>query len=221
MSEQIVVSWSGGKDSCMALYDVLAETEYKVAALITTLTRDDDRISIHGVRRELVEKQAESLGLEFQPVYISAGATNDEYESNMRAALAPYQQKGISRIVFGDLFLEDIKKYRDRFLASIMMEGIYPIWKRDTSTLARDFLDLGFQAVVSSVNSAVLDQSFAGRVMDEDFLSQLPATVDPCGENGEFHTFVFAGPIFKDEIKITAGETVTRSGHFCSDLLAG
>jgi uncharacterized protein (TIGR00290 family) len=219
MKETVLVSWSGGKDSCLALYEILKMHRFEVAALLTTVTRDYDRISMHGVRQTLLEQQAERLGFPLHQVYITKGATNEEYESRMEEALVQYRERGVRSVVFGDLFLEDIKAYRDRFLSQLGMQGLYPVWKRDTTQFITEFIDLGFKARVACVNAERLDSSFAGRLIDNEFLSQLPPGVDPCGENGEFHTFVFGGPCFKEEIKLNTGETVLRDGHYYCDLI--
>jgi uncharacterized protein (TIGR00290 family) len=213
------MSWSGGKDSCLALYEIQKLPDYQVAALLTTVTRDYDRISMHGVRRVLLEKQAASLGLPLDQVLISKGAANEEYETKLIEAVSAYRDQGIDSIVFGDLFLEDIKTYRDQFLARHGLRGIYPVWMRDTTGFIKEFIELGFKAVVTCVNSKALDQSFAGRIIDHDFLTSLPANVDPCGENGEFHTFVFDGPNFARPVDFSVGETVSRDGFWFCDLL--
>jgi uncharacterized protein (TIGR00290 family) len=213
------MSWSGGKDSCLALYEIQKSSDYRVAALLTTVTRDYDRISMHGVRRVLLEKQAASLGLPLDQVLISKGATNEEYETKLIEAVSVYSDQGIDSIVFGDLFLEDIKKYRDQFLARHGLHGIYPVWMRNTTEFIREFIKLGFKAVLTCVDSKALDQSFAGRIIDHDFLASLPANVDPCGENGEFHTFVYDGPNFAQPIGFSVGETVSRDGFWFCDLL--
>lgn len=215
----VLMSWSGGKDSCVALYEIQREPKYRVAALLTTVTRDYDRISMHGVRRVLLERQAVSLGLPLHQVFISKGATNEEYEMRIGEAFSLYRDRGIDSIVFGDLFLQDIRAYREEFLARHNMRGLFPVWKRDTATFIRDFLELGFSAVVTCVDSRVLDQSFAGRLIDESFLSSLPSDVDPCGENGEFHSFVFDGPTFTAPVKFSLGETVLRESFWYRDLL--
>lgn len=215
----VLMSWSGGKDSCLALHEIKNEGKYRVAALLTTVTRDYDRISMHGVRRVLLEKQATNLGLPLHQILISKGATNDEYEAKMVEAFSEYLETGIDSVVFGDLFLEDIRAYREQFLARNNMRGLFPVWKRDTAAFIREFLDLGFRAVVTCVDSKVLDQSFAGRLIDESFLSSLPRQVDPCGENGEFHSFVFDGPIFSAPVKFSLGETVLRESFWFCDLL--
>ena len=219
MAETVLISWSGGKDSCMALYEIQRTKSYEVAALLTTVTSDYDRISMHGVRRVLLEGQAESLGLCLHQAYISKGATNEEYEARMKETLLLYQKDGVNSVVFGDLFLEEIKEYREQLLGTIGMKGVFPIWKRDTSEIVRSFIELGFKAIVTCVDSKVLDISFAGKIVDDQFLSSLPPGVDPCGENGEFHTFVYSGPLFKEEIRFKTGELVSRDGFYFCDLL--
>jgi len=213
------MSWSGGKDSCLALWELSRAGERRVEALLTTVTRDYDRISMHGVRRILLERQAESLGLPLHQVQISKGAGNSEYEAEMGRSLAHYRARGISEVAFGDLFLEEIRIYRQKLLAVHDMQGVYPVWGRDTRELIHEFIALGFRTVVVCVDPAKLDPRFAGRVIDERFLEELPAGVDPCGENGEFHTFVFDGPLFSAPVRFTTGETVCRDGFWFCDLL--
>lgn len=215
------MSWSGGKDSCLALYELRKSRGYNVAALLTTVTRDHDRISMHGVRRTLLERQAASLGLPLHQVLIPQGATNEEYEASMGEAFSSYRGRGVRSVVFGDLFLEDLRAYRDQFLAGHGMRGLYPVWGRETREFIREFIGLGFEAVVTCVDPRVLDGSFAGRVIDEEFLSALPARVDPCGENGEFHSFVFDGPGFGERVSFSVGEVVARGGFCFCDLLPG
>ena len=214
-----VMSWSGGKDSCLALYELLRGGEFAVDSLLTTVTRDYARISMHGVRRALVEQQAQSLGIPLVEVLISKGASNAEYEGRMGEAMESCRQRGVQAIVFGDLFLADIREYRERLLAKHGLAGLYPIWGRDTAQLIRDFIRDGFKAVVVCVDPARLSPSFAGRVIDERFLSDLPASVDPCGEHGEFHTFVFDGPIFRNPVKFSIGEIVCRDSFWFCDLV--
>ena len=219
--KNVLMSWSGGKDSCLALYEIQKARKLRVAALLTTVTRDYDRISMHGVRRVLLERQAGCLGLPLHQVLITKGASNQEYETNLIEAVSGYRGQGIDSIVFGDLFLEDIKTYRDQFLARHHLRGIYPVWMRDTTEFISEFINLGFKAVITCVNGDILDPSFAGMIIDQSFLSALPAHVDPCGENGEFHTFVFDGPNFKDAVKFSIGETVQRDSFWFCDLLPG
>ena len=215
----VILSWSGGKDSCLALNELLASPDFHVEALLTTVTRDYGRISMHGVRTELLERQAESLGLPLQQVLISKGATNEEYESRMAEALSAFRGRGIETVAFGDLFLEDIRAYRDRFLARLGMTGLYPIWQRHTGTAIRDFLAVGFKTIIVCVDPRQLDPAFAGRMIDEQLLSELSSTCDPCGENGEFHTFVFDGPIFDKPVRFAKGDTVCRDSFWFCDLI--
>ena len=214
MKVKVILAWSGGKDSALALYELQKTENYEVAALLTTITRDYDRTSMHGLRRILLERQAKSLGFALEKVFISKNTTNEEYESKMREALAKYLTAGVSSVVFGDIFLEDVRKYREDNLSKLGMKAIFPVWKSDTTELAHTFIDSGFKAVVTCVDSNVLDKVFVGRVFDEQFLSELPATVDPCGENGEFHSFVYDGPIFGERILHTIGEVVLRENRF-------
>jgi uncharacterized protein (TIGR00290 family) len=214
MSLRVILSWSGGKDSALALYEIQKTRNYEILALLTTVTEDYDRISMHGVRRVLLERQAASLGYPLEKVPISKDAFNGEYESRMREILAKYLNLGVTSVVFGDIFLEDVRKYREGNLSKIGMRGIFPLWKRDTYELARTFISLGFKTVITCVDSTVLDKKFVGRVFDERLLSELPSTVDPCGENGEFHSFVYSGPIFQYPIPHTIGEIVLRDNRF-------
>jgi uncharacterized protein (TIGR00290 family) len=215
----VILSWSGGKDSCLALNELLASREFRVEALLTTVTRDYGRISMHGVRTALLERQAESLGFPLQQVFISKAATNTEYESCMAEALSAFRNHGIETVAFGDLFLEDIKSYRDRFLALHGMTGLYPIWQRHTGTAIRDFIVAGFKAVIVCVDPRQLDPAFAGRMIDDKLLSELSPRCDPCGENGEFHTFVFDGPIFEKPVRFVKGDTVSRDSFWFCDLI--
>ena len=214
-----LVSWSGGKDSCLALRELQRTPDIRVEALLTTVTRDFDRISMHGVRRVLLERQAASLGLPLHQVLISKGATNQEYETEMGKAFSLWHDRGIDLVGFGDLFLEEIRAYRQRLLARHEMVGLYPIWGRDTAELIREFIGLGFKTAVVCVDPAQLDPSFVGRVIDDEFLEELPPHVDSCGENGEFHTFVFDGPMFKNAVKFSFGEVVCRDSFWFCDLL--
>jgi len=214
MSKDIFLSWSGGKDSSLALYEIQKANTRRVAALITTITEDYDRISMHGVRCALLEQQAESLGLPLKKILIPKDSTNAIYEARMRALLEEGQREGIDTVAFGDIFLEDLKLYREKNLAQLGMKGLFPIWKRDSAELARTFINLGFKAVLVCIDTAILDPSFAGRAYDQDLLRDLPASVDPCGENGEFHSFAFDGPIFRHPVNHTVGEVVQRD-HYC------
>ncbi|MDE1852306.1 MAG: adenine nucleotide alpha hydrolase [Thaumarchaeota archaeon] len=216
---EAILSWSGGKDSSLAFYELSKSNDFKIVSLLTTLTRDFDRISMHGVRRDLLDEQAKRLGLPLEEVWITKGAPNSEYESEMSKALSKHYSKGVRHVVFGDLFLEDIRRYREDKLSTMNMSGIFPLWKKDTRKLASFFIEHRFRAMVCTVDPKALDPSFCGREFDNSFLSDLPAGVDPCGENGEFHTFVYAGPIFDKEIAIRRGEVVLRDGFYFADIL--
>ena len=215
----IILSWSGGKDSCLALYRLMNGGEFRVEALLTTITRDYQRISMHGVRIELLQSQAQMLGLPLHQVFISRDASNDEYESRMEEAFSDYRKSGIDTVGFGDLFLEEIRTYREAFLARHGMRGLYPVWNRDTAGTIREFIAGGFKTIIVCVDPKQLDPSFAGRVIDEQLLAGLPSGCDPCGENGEFHTFVFDGPIFRQPVRFTRGETVCRDSFCFCDLV--
>ena len=212
--EKVLVAWSGGKDSAIALHEIRKSKNYEIAALLTTVTEGYDRISMHGVRRVLLEQQAQALGLPLEKVFISKKSSNKEYESKMGTALEKYSALGVSSVVFGDIFLEDLRKYRESNLAKIDMKGLFPIWKRNTNKLAKEFIADGFKAIVVCVDSKVLDGKFAGRMFDETFLEELPEKIDPCGENGEFHSFVFDGPVFRKPVGIKKGEVVLRDNRF-------
>ena len=217
--EDVLFCWSGGKDSAMALHALQSAREYRVTALLTTVTEEYDRISMHGVRRVLLERQAASIGLPLHAVLIPPQCINATYEARMKEALSEHLARGVQRVAFGDIFLEDLRVYREKNLAQIEMQALFPIWKRDTRELARDFLRCGFRAITVCVDPRVLDPSFAGRVLDESFFADLPPGVDPCGENGEFHTFVFDGPVFGAPIRFLIGEKVMRDGFCFCDLL--
>jgi uncharacterized protein (TIGR00290 family) len=214
MREKVIVAWSGGKDSALALYEVLNSDSYEVLELLTTVTKDYARISIHGVRRVLLEQQAKALRIPLEEMFITKGASDAEYESELLKVLGRHQANGVFSVVFGDIFLEDVRKYRKRILEKVGMNGIFPLWKKDTKDLARTFINLGFKAIITSIDSNVLGKDFVGREYDEQFLSDLPANVDPCGENGEFHSFVYDGPLFCERIGFKKGEIVLRDNRF-------
>lgn len=218
-AKPVVVSWSGGKDSCFALHSIKNLGNFEIKALLTTITEDYDRISMHGVRRVLLERQAAALETPLRTIVIPKDATNQQYETKMAEALLACKSQGIDSIVFGDLFLQDVRSYREQFLSGLQMTGIFPIWGFDTSDFIHEFIRVGFKAVITSVNTDALDESFAGKIIDNELLEQLPASVDSCGENGEFHSFVFDGPGFREPVRFTLGDSVRR-GIFCyRDLL--
>ena len=218
--EPILFCWSGGKDSAMALHTLLQRNDVQVTALLTTVTEGYERISMHGVRRELLERQAESIGLPLHEVRIPPQCVNPIYEQRMEEALQTHYEKGVRTVAFGDIFLEDLRAYRERNLARVGMTAVFPIWKRDTRELIRFFQAQRFRAIAACVDPKILSPSFAGRELDESFFQDLPPSADPCGENGEFHTFVFDGPIFHSPISVRTGDVVNRDGFVFCDLLS-
>jgi uncharacterized protein (TIGR00290 family) len=212
------LSWSGGKDSALALW-TLRRGRLEPEALITTVTESYERISMHGVRRELLVRQAEVLDIPLVEVVIPPACVNDVYEARMAEAFATAPLSSVEQVAFGDLFLEDVRAYREERLTAAGKHGLFPLWGRDTTALAREFLEGGFEATLVCVDQRALDASFAGRRYDERLLKELPAGVDPCGENGEFHTFVTAGPIFAEPIAWEAGQIVERDGFVFCDLV--
>ena len=216
MREKVMLSWSGGKDSAMALHATSHNQQYEIVGLLTTVTEDYHRISMHGVREALLEQQARSIGLPISRVLISKNGSNEEYESQMKEALLKSQQSGVNAVVFGDIFLEDIRKYREENLARVGMKGVFPLWGKDN--LPQAFIDAGFKAIVTCVDAEALDKKFVGRLFDREFLYELPASVDPNGENGEFHSFAYEGPIFRKKISYRIGEVVKRGSFYFCDL---
>jgi uncharacterized protein (TIGR00290 family) len=213
------MSWSTGKDSTYALHVAREQLDVEVVALLTTVTADHDRVSMHAVRRELLGRQAERLGLPLEVVEIPTPCTNSEYERRMSASLAEGRASGVEEMVFGDLFLEDIRAYREDRLEGTGITPIFPLWQRDTCALAAEMLDAGIRARVTCVDPGQLDPAFAGREFDRAFLDDLPPAVDPCGERGEFHTFACDGPGFRQPIDVVGGQVVERDGFVFADLL--
>ncbi|QSB25216.1 diphthine--ammonia ligase [Flavobacterium sp. CLA17] len=203
-------NWSSGKDSALTLYKILQNPDYKIEYLLTSVNQKFQRISMHGVRVELLEAQAESIGLPLKIMQVPEMPTMEVYEKVMTETLTELKNEGITHSVFGDIFLEDLRKYRETQLARIDFEGVFPIWKIPTSELIQEFIELGFKTIVVCVNERYLDKSFVGRIIDQDFIKDLPENVDLCGENGEFHTFTFDGPIFSKPIAFEIGEIVYR-----------
>jgi len=216
--EPIVVSWSGGKDSALALWAVVRSNEYQVESLVTTCTLGFRRISMHGVRCSLLHQQATAIGLPVKKVFIPKHCQNVTYEHGMKSALQAFQTVGITKVVFGDLFLADIRHYRDQMLSSICMTSLYPLWEQDTRELAESFIVQGFQGVLVCIDPRVLPSGFAGRRFDRALLGDLPRHVDPCGENGEFHTFVFDGPMFRRPVRFRQGAVVERDRFVFAEL---
>ncbi len=220
MGTKAVFAWSGGKDSALALYEIRRAGVYEIERLLTTVAQDYDRICMHGVRTALIEQQAAALGLPLDKVYLATPESQEGYDAKMRACLADYRRRGIGTVVFGDLFLEDVRQYREKNLAGVNMQAVFPLWGRDTRALAKTFIRTGFRAVITCVNLDVLPVTLVGRDYDSSFLADLPAGVDPCGEHGEFHSFVYSGRLFPAPILFERGCTVTRENHFAyTDLL--
>jgi uncharacterized protein (TIGR00290 family) len=203
-------NWSGGKDSALALWKVLQEKKYSIEYLLTSMNRFHNRISMHGVRRELLEAQAAALNIALTTIELPEQPSMSEYEAAMIQKVNGFKNQGIAHSIFGDIFLEDLKKYREEKLATVGVECVFPIWKRDTKKLMREFITAGFKAITVCVNEKFLAKSFCGRIIDEDFCNDLPANVDTCGENGEFHSFVYDGPIFTQPIGFKKGEIVYK-----------
>jgi uncharacterized protein (TIGR00290 family) len=233
-----IFCWSGGKDSAYCLHKVLMEELFEVKYLLTTVNGNFNRISMHGVREELLDKQAEAIGLPLLKVR-TFNDTNDEYEKQMETVLLQAKSEGISQVIFGDIFLEDLKIYREKNLAKVGLTAVFPLWKMDTKKLIQDFVDQQFKAIICCINDGYLGEEWLGREIDQSFIEQLPANIDPCGENGEYHTFCYAGPIFKNKIIFKIGEKVykaldlkkgcdcglpanpTTQGFWYGDLLSG
>ena len=212
----IVLAWSGGKDSTLALAALRADPRYRVLALLTTVTSEFDRISIHGVRRSVLEAQITALGLPLIEAPIPPNATNAIYETAFFGALRTAQERwpGLHHIGFGDLFLADVRRYRETRLTSLNWTAVFPLWGKDTAVLAREFVHAGYRAILTCVDTTQLGPEFAGREFDARLLTDMPATVDPCGERGEFHTCVYAGPLFPRPLPLIPGERLRRDARF-------
>ena len=205
------MNWSGGKDSSLCLYKILQDKKYSIETLLTSINAVHNRISMHGVRRELLQAQAESLGIALQTIELPEQPDMTEYDEMMGAKVSQLKKSGYTTAVFGDIFLEDLKRYREQMLARENINCNFPLWKIDTRLLMKEFLSLGFKAIVVCVNEQYLDKSFCGRMIDKSFVDDLPGNVDVCGENGEYHSFVYDGPIFSHPVAYRKGEIVCRN----------
>ncbi len=216
MPSPVILSWSGGKDSALSLHALQQRSDVEVVGLLTAVTRDYDRVSVHGVRRALLAEQARAVGLPLHEIMLDANCTNEAYERAFLEALVECARDfpAVSSVAFGDLFLDDVRAYRERLLEGSGFYPLFPIWGEDTTLLARRFISQGFVARLVCVDTAQLDPSFAGRIFDEDLLAEFPPETDPCGERGEFHTFVSDGPIFSRPIPYQVGPSVMRDGRF-------
>ncbi|WP_029033702.1 diphthine--ammonia ligase [Salinimicrobium terrae] len=205
------LNWSSGKDAAYALYLLQQADNFSIEKLVTTINSENNRISMHGLRQELLMEQAKIIGIPLQIISLDGNVSMDTYNRIMEKETGKLKSEGFTHSVFGDIFLEDLKQYREQQLQKVDLLPVFPLWKKDSAALMKDFLASGFKAITVSVNAKVLDQSFCGRIIDQDFLSDLPEGVDPAGENGEFHSFVFDGPIFKEPVTFQKGEIVERS----------
>ena len=216
--KRILLSWSSGKDSAWSLHVLRHRAEYEIVGLLTTFNQSADRVAMHAVRRELVEQQAAATGLPLWAVDLPWPCSNQQYESLMCATCAEAVRAGIEGIAFGDLFLEDVRAYRVKQLAGTGLEPVFPLWGLPTRQLACEMITAGLRAKLTCIDTKQLDATFVGREFDEDLLSQLPTSADPCGENGEFHSFVYAGPMFNAEIPVAVGERVVRDQFVFADI---
>ena len=220
MKEKVVLAWSGGKDSAMALHALLTSSPYNVVSLLTTISEQYERISHHGVRVELLEQQAAALGIRLHKLYLhQTNCDIADYEAAMKKVMLEYKEKDVLTVAFGDVFLQDLREYREHNLAKVGMKGIFPIWHRDTTEIVQTFIDLGFRAYLTCVDGEKLGKEFAGRPIDADLIRDLPDGVDPCGENGEFHSYVYDGPIFQRPVDLSVGEVVLRDVRYFADLI--
>jgi len=206
-----IFNWSGGKDSALALYKVQQHKEIDIRYLLTSVNKHFDRVSMHGVRVELLQQQAQAMDIPLHQLLLPEMPTMEIYEKEVGQTLQIFNKQGIYLSVFGDIFLEDLRTYREAQLATAGWQACFPLWKTPTKDLMDEFIDLGFKAIVICTNNQFLDKSFAGRIIDRDFIKDLPADVDICGENGEYHSFVFDGPIFQSPIPFSVGETIYRT----------
>ncbi|HVN85363.1 MAG TPA: ATP-binding protein [Candidatus Binatia bacterium] len=219
MRPQAVLSWSSGKDSAWALHVLRQQNEYEIVGLVTTINEAADRVAMHAVRAELLAAQAEAVGLPLWPVPIPSPCSNEHYEAAMRRVVERARSEGVDAVAFGDLFLTDIRVYRERQLAGTGLTPLFPLWLQPTDALAREMIGNGLRAVLTCVDPKQLEARFAGRTFDTQLLDELPSGVDPCGERGEFHTFACAGPMFRHDIAVRTGEIVTRDGFVFADVL--
>ena len=210
MKKKSIFNWSGGKDSALALYKVLQQDDYKIGCLLTSVNKEYQRISMHGIRKELLIQQAQSISLPLEIIEIPESTNMDTYDRLMLQKLSELKKSDYEYSIFGDIFLDDLRAYREKKLAEAKLKAVFPLWKIDTKEVIQEFIDLGFKTIVVAADANLLGKGFVGRIIDNQFLKDLPNNVDPCGENGEFHTFVFDGPIFHKPIDFTIGEKVLK-----------
>jgi len=212
--QKVSISWSGGKDSAFALYKILLSGQYDIVNLHTVIGEDTRRVGLHGVPEELIEEQAVALNLPLKKLYLKTSDNHDEYLALMDSFYCQSKDEGIEAVVFGDIFLEDLKKFREQLLEKSKLLPVFPIWEFDSALIVQDFINVGFKTLLCSANAALFDQQQVGKTIDRTFLESLREGIDPCGENGEFHTFVYDGPIFKRKVEFDLGEIVSRSYSF-------
>ncbi len=215
----VVVSWSSGKDCAFALHQVRSEGKFEVVGLLTTLNRENDRVAMHGVRKELLQRQMESLDLPAEMVMLPMPCDNETYSRLLGSTIEVLRDRGVKQVVFGDLFLEDIRQYREEQMQGSGLSPLFPLWLRDTKKLSRDMVESGLRAFVTCVDQRALSAEYVGRQYDHNFLNDLPPGVDPCGEKGEFHTVVVDGPMFSSGISVEIGETVLRGDFAFVDVV--
>lgn len=219
MTRRVLLSWSSGKDSAWTLHVLQQQPDVEIAGLLTTLNEQADRVAMHGVRHSILKQQAEAIGVPLWPVMLPHPCPNAEYEKRMGEAMQRAEAESVTHIAFGDLFLEDVRDYRIKNFENSTLEPIFPIWQQPTQQLARDMIDSGMEAYVTCVDPKQLDSRFTGRAFTHEFLDDLPDDVDPCGENGEFHTCVLDAPMYRQPIEAKVGEIVERDGFFFADLV--
>lgn len=223
--KKAVINWSGGKDCTLALHSLLQTKQYSPVKLVTTIVKSTKRVSMHGICEQLIRQQAASINIPLDVITLPDTPSNEVYQNVMQGIWKQYFDEGICTSVFGDIFLEDIREYRDSIAKSSGISNVYPLWKKNTLTLINEFIELGFKAVVVAADMKLFDKSVLGRVINSEFVKMLPEGVDPCGENGEFHTFVFDGPVFEYPVRFQTGEIVVKSygaigaGYFYLDLI--
>jgi uncharacterized protein (TIGR00290 family) len=220
--KKITISWSGGKDSAFALHKILEADQFDVVGLHTVFNKENLRVGLHGVHEDLIERQAEAIGLPLTKLYLPVSGDHEEYKTLMRSFYEQAGAKGVKGVVFGDIFLEDLKAYRDNLLSEAGLEGIYPLWKQDTRKLLTDFLNAGFRTLICAANSKYFSKDDLGKTIDQCFVSSLNQEIDSCGENGEFHSFVYDGPIFTKKFEFGLGEVTSKTyNYLVTDASAG
>jgi uncharacterized protein (TIGR00290 family) len=214
MKKRATVSWSGGKDSALALYKILTENTIEVTGLHTIINADTRRVGMHGVREELIDMQAEALGLSLIKIYTETSQSHESYENAMSQFFAAAKEQDIDTVVYGDIFLQDLRTYREKLLRPFNLASVYPLWELNTTALIKEFIDLKFKTVLCVVNQDCYERGLLGKTIDPGFIEQLPTGTDPCGERGEFHTLVFDGPIFRKQIYLESGIIVPKAYEF-------